>query len=142
MQLVGLACVRCRNSIGSVIDGQFCAGCGCPVHNECAAPRATVDGECRLCGAGVDAIRSHSDRSAAAAAGTASDLWPYHLTWALANLVGGLALLAWGAINVLGLIMAPERGSTFNVVSCAALIVAFAPLRRSVRHIRALRALR
>src|SRR4051794_25601281 len=35
-QLVGLKCVFCDKTIGSVVEGQYCSACGAPHHNACA----------------------------------------------------------------------------------------------------------
>jgi hypothetical protein len=53
MQLVGEACIHCRERISRESDGFFCRRCGCPVHSRCAAEslQATPEGGCRACGA-------------------------------------------------------------------------------------------
>ena len=50
-QLIGLKCVTCQKSIGSVIEGTFCTTCGNPVHQKCvgAAQQAPAE-RCPQCG--------------------------------------------------------------------------------------------
>jgi hypothetical protein len=52
-QLVGLTCVLCRKSIGSIVDGRFCDSCRCPVHVRCTdAVRDSGQAKsCSACGA-------------------------------------------------------------------------------------------
>jgi hypothetical protein len=61
-QLVGLNCTRCEKTIPSIIEGQFCPDCGCPVHNRCAQPdTARLDG-CPVCGSSVAAAKSNQQQ--------------------------------------------------------------------------------
>lgn len=56
-QLVGNGCVLCGGRIGSVLEGHFCARCGCPVHGKCppSEPKPYAPAEpgerCPTCGA-------------------------------------------------------------------------------------------
>jgi hypothetical protein len=52
-QLVGQACVHCGERISCDPDGQFCRGCGSPVHDACARPGGGSG--CPACGAAVRA---------------------------------------------------------------------------------------
>lgn len=58
-QLVGLSCVLCGKSIGSIVDGRFCQSCGCPIHAKCA--RSLPGGDpaqgCAACGAKADVVQ-------------------------------------------------------------------------------------
>jgi len=58
-QLVGLACTRCNKTIPSIIDGQFCPDCGCPVHNRCAQPDGEHADGCSMCGSTVAAAQEN-----------------------------------------------------------------------------------
>jgi hypothetical protein len=50
-QLTGMKCVTCQKSIGSIIDGAFCAGCGNPVHQKCVGVSQQALAErCPQCG--------------------------------------------------------------------------------------------
>lgn len=51
-QLVGETCVLCNKRIGSIIEGEFCAACGTPIHHQCvqaASERRNATG-CSRCG--------------------------------------------------------------------------------------------
>jgi hypothetical protein len=51
-QLVGSACVRCGQRIGSELDAAFCSTCGQPSHAACHHPTdAQVESPCPACGA-------------------------------------------------------------------------------------------
>ena len=52
-QLVGQLCVLCHERIGSILDGQFCLSCGCPIHEACAIARQRLEGTCAACSAPV-----------------------------------------------------------------------------------------
>jgi hypothetical protein len=63
-QLVGLLCVLCGKPVGSIVEGRFCPGCGCPVHDQCILPaegRAPEYAGCRHCGAQSDAVEREQD---------------------------------------------------------------------------------
>ena len=51
-QLVGETCVVCGQRIGSIVDADFCKGCGNPLHHECLSSQSIegTDG-CPRCGA-------------------------------------------------------------------------------------------
>jgi hypothetical protein len=61
-QLVGLSCVVCAERIGSVIDGQFCSACGCPVHATCAKPNPDAAREAKCPNCGASAERAEQER--------------------------------------------------------------------------------
>jgi hypothetical protein len=52
-QLVGSLCVRCHEKIGSIIEGEHCPACGCPVHTKCVRASSVPfdDVACQVCGA-------------------------------------------------------------------------------------------
>jgi hypothetical protein len=51
-QLVGQNCVFCRKPIGSIVEGEFCRGCGSPAHHRCIPEQIDEkDDRCRECGA-------------------------------------------------------------------------------------------
>src|SRR5262245_7863937 len=52
-QLVDQTCVQCREKITSHLDGEFCWGCGLPVHHACRRPPEVADkvDVCAICGA-------------------------------------------------------------------------------------------
>lgn len=58
-QLIGMKCVACQKSIGSVLDGAFCEACGNPAHRKCLATRAAgpadpPSGQCPACGGNAE----------------------------------------------------------------------------------------
>jgi hypothetical protein len=62
-QLVNSACVLCGRRIESVVEGEFCPGCGCPVHTGCVGVKESDPGGCATCGAGETVVtRSQRDR--------------------------------------------------------------------------------
>jgi hypothetical protein len=63
-QIVGSSCVLCRERIGSILDGQFCASCGCPVHTKCVQPAAPIDGatRCAACGTAKEHAPQEQER--------------------------------------------------------------------------------
>jgi hypothetical protein len=58
-QLVGLECAICAERIDSIVEGQFCASCECPVHLKCVRSGKLGDqgSACPACGALPDKIR-------------------------------------------------------------------------------------
>jgi len=51
-QLVGEKCIHCQKEITSILEGQFCLGCGQPVHHQCLPASTEVSPEgCPRCGA-------------------------------------------------------------------------------------------
>jgi hypothetical protein len=51
-QLVGVQCLRCRETISSITEGRFCTTCGTPHHDYCQNPdpTANTEGRCPTCG--------------------------------------------------------------------------------------------
>jgi len=54
-QLVNSICSLCANRISSVLGARFCAACGSPVHDDCAASASGADNSslCSVCGANM-----------------------------------------------------------------------------------------
>lgn len=106
-QLVGLKCVICSKTVGSIVDGRFCTSCGCPVHLKCVriAPLNAPVGTCMDCGATADAVDREQaldikDMKERAQVRPEIDLYgTYQLVrFSIAGLgcgFGGLALLTW-----------------------------------------------
>jgi hypothetical protein len=97
-QLVGLECALCHAPIASVLDGEFCATCGNPVHKRCATPRVAKSGACEVCGADATAGAAHRQRSQEEATAHARRVWRYNMLAGLFFLGWGLACLAYGAV--------------------------------------------
>ena len=51
-QLVNQTCALCSQRISSVLEGEFCAACGHPVHRPCKRPGSSA-GACPSCGADI-----------------------------------------------------------------------------------------
>lgn len=108
-QLVGLACVHCSRTIGSIIDGCFCPTCGCPMHTKCMRPAHSYSPDvCSECGTKEDVIkrvsaqRTKDDKQAQLPISAVGIHGAYEsfqlLRFILAGLVcgfGGLGLLVW-----------------------------------------------
>ena len=61
-QLVGLPCTRCEKTIPSIIAGEFCPECGCPVHLKCEQPDPTGRDGCRVCGSSLEAAKANQQQ--------------------------------------------------------------------------------
>src|SRR5687767_10770468 len=67
MQLVGSRCARCLKVIPSILDGEFCADCGNPVHKKCKLLSPGDGAFCRVCGAEINtpvALQVRTEREA------------------------------------------------------------------------------
>ena len=49
-QLVGMLCAKCRQTIPSIVKGEFCAACNQPVHKACKLMTAASENHCPECG--------------------------------------------------------------------------------------------
>ena len=141
MQLVGLDCVLCSETISSVLDGKFCSTCGCPVHSRCTKPSANRSGACAACGADAASIASHRERSQEEAATEVRQLRAYHWTWGLMYLGGGVVLLAAGIMTVVGSVKAVSEGRGVIVLWYGAIFVGGGLILRGLVHFRAARRL-
>lgn len=97
-QLVGLECALCNEPIASVLDGEFCATCGNPVHKRCATPRVAKSGACAVCGADAAAGAAHRQRSQEEATAHARRSRRYQVLAGIFFLGWGLACLAYAAV--------------------------------------------
>jgi hypothetical protein len=63
-QLVGSNCVLCGRPVGSVVEGAFCARCGCPVHFACVpdGDERSREGACAGCGAATSMVQAEHAR--------------------------------------------------------------------------------
>jgi len=95
-QLVGLECALCNAPIASVLDGEFCATCGNPVHKRCATPNVAKSGACAVCGADATAGAAHRQRSREEATQHRRHSRRYHILSGLVWLGAGLGYLAYG----------------------------------------------
>ena len=123
-QLVGLKCARCAKTTPSIIEGHYCAECGCPVHNRCAVPDV-LEG-CRLCGASLEAAKANLQVEKAEAVQLEKDVRVNngfrHISVGFACLVAGglgslfcgflgLALLVVGLAEIVhGIIVLTRKG--------------------------------
>ena len=67
-QIVGLSCVRCHAPFATILDGEFCPRCSCPVHRECIVRNGAEASVCSACGADPEAQAEHHGLVARAAA--------------------------------------------------------------------------
>lgn len=93
LQLVGQICALCEKPIVSILDGDFCPSCTCPVHNGCRIARANQPGCCATCGADARIAAEHQQLFRTELARESMDLRSYHLLTGVASIVGGLLCL-------------------------------------------------
>jgi hypothetical protein len=64
-QLVGQLCVHCRERIPCLVDGDFCAACGCPVHDRCRATASVspAPDACKTCAASAADVAVHAPQA-------------------------------------------------------------------------------
>jgi len=134
-QLVGLECAICNERVASMLDGEFCATCGNPVHKRCATPRVAKSGACAVCGADAIAGAAHRQRSQQEATEHTRHVRRYHVVWALVCLGVGLALLAVGLASLVWAVV--SEGKTV-VIWTGAIIVGAALMARGLAHVYAL----
>jgi hypothetical protein len=95
-QLVGLSCARCEKTIPSIIAGQYCPECGCPVHNKCAEPNPAQLDSCHLCGSSLEAVKANHQEEKLEATNLERDTRVnkglYHLNIGVATLLIGAPL--------------------------------------------------
>ena len=136
-QLTGLTCALCNERIASVLDGEFCSTCGCPIHSRCAMPGTTRSGACTACGADAAAAAAHQQRSEEEAAAQARGLRSHHVTWGTLLLGLGIPLLAIGVASVVMSISALSEERGF-ILWYGAILVGAGLTLRGLAHFRAL----
>jgi hypothetical protein len=97
-QLIGLPCVICSEPISTVIEGNFCPTCGCPVHTRCAKPRLKGPESCDACGAAPEQIAAHRKRAQGDEASFRLAFRRHRLTWGTLEVLGGPVCMVFGAV--------------------------------------------
>jgi hypothetical protein len=134
-QLVGLECALCNERIASMLEGEFCANCGNPVHKRCATPRVAKSGACEVCGADATAGAAHRQRSQEEAIDHERKARRYRTVAALVYVGGGLTLLVVGLASLVW--AAVSEGKAF-VVWIGAIFVGAILTARGLAHVHAL----
>jgi hypothetical protein len=138
-QLVGLECAICRAPIASVLQGEFCATCGNPIHKRCATPNLARSGACEACGADVAAGAAHRGRSREEAAALRQYSLLYLVVHGPLCLVAGLALLAFGLVSFVLAVVDDEGGLIWIGAIVAGVYLTPRGIRRVPRFWRACR---
>jgi hypothetical protein len=135
MQLVGLACLRCKERIASVHDGTVCDECGSPVHRQCVTPGAASGVRCAACGSARTDIDAHAARADANRRERDGELRSHHLLRGLLTLLVGLMLVTVSALITFGSILhAMERGGGIVFLVYGGVFVGFGLIAKAVSH--------
>jgi hypothetical protein len=93
IQLVGQNCVLCQKRIDSILEGEFCSVCSCPVHTACRKGGSMDSQFCPGCGvhaAMADTLRKNRETEVAA---QERDVRGYHMTTGPARVILGVLFM-------------------------------------------------